>query len=295
MVPTLASFGEKLRKEREQRGITLEDVSSTTRISARMLRAMEEDHFDQLPGGVFNKGFIRAYAKHVGIDPEQAVTDYLAAIGQTPAKPKDDTPLDHKLTPAAIEESQASEYNDGSLHVPWGLVAIVLLVLVLVFAFWSYRSRIKLDGPSSRAKSAANLLATPADRASQTPAVTKLPATPLEPSAPAFAPTQGSSPVPAASAPGASITLLLRASEDSWLLITTDGKTAPEEVLSAASEKSITAGRQIIVKAGNVGGVTFTLNGKQLPRQGDFGEVKTLSFDNGGVKVIPPVPSPLSP
>src|SRR5216683_2565670 len=77
------SFGEKLRKEREQRKITLDDISSSTKISTRMLRALEEEHFDQLPGGVFNKGFVRAYARQVGLDEEESVADYLAALRES--------------------------------------------------------------------------------------------------------------------------------------------------------------------------------------------------------------------
>src|SRR6202046_2730730 len=77
---TLGTFGEKLRKQREQRGIALDAISNTTKISPRMLRAIEEEHFDQLPGGVFNKGFVRAYARIVGLDEDEAVTDYLAAL-----------------------------------------------------------------------------------------------------------------------------------------------------------------------------------------------------------------------
>jgi hypothetical protein len=76
----LEAFGEKLRRQREQRGLTLETISSTTKISTRMLRALEEERFDQLPGGVFNKGFIRAYAHQVGLDEQEAITDYLAAL-----------------------------------------------------------------------------------------------------------------------------------------------------------------------------------------------------------------------
>ena len=76
----MEAFGEKLRRQREQRGITLEAISSTTKISTRMLRALEEEHFDQLPGGVFNKGFIRAYARQVGLNEEEAINDYLAAL-----------------------------------------------------------------------------------------------------------------------------------------------------------------------------------------------------------------------
>ena len=75
----MGQFGEKLRRERELRGITLEEVAIATKIGTRNLRALEEEKFGQLPGGIFNKGFVRAYARYVGIDEEQAVSDYLAA------------------------------------------------------------------------------------------------------------------------------------------------------------------------------------------------------------------------
>ena len=75
----MGQFGEKLRRERELRGITLEEVAVATKIGTRNLRALEEEKFSQLPGGIFNKGFVRAYAHYVGIDEEQAVGDYLAA------------------------------------------------------------------------------------------------------------------------------------------------------------------------------------------------------------------------
>jgi cytoskeletal protein RodZ len=79
----LGSFGEKLRKQREQRGIALEAISGTTKISTRMLRALEEENFNQLPGGVFNKGFVRAYARYVGLDEEEAIADYLEALRES--------------------------------------------------------------------------------------------------------------------------------------------------------------------------------------------------------------------
>ncbi len=79
----MGAFGEKLRQQRERRGISLDTISTTTKISTRMLRAIEDEHFDQLPGGVFNKGFIRAYARQVGLDEEEVVTDYLTALRES--------------------------------------------------------------------------------------------------------------------------------------------------------------------------------------------------------------------
>jgi hypothetical protein len=79
---TVGEFGDKFRKAREKKDLSLDDVSNVTKIGSRMLQAIEEEHFDQLPGGVFNKGFIRAYAKHLGLNSEDAVTDYLACLRQ---------------------------------------------------------------------------------------------------------------------------------------------------------------------------------------------------------------------
>ncbi|MGA8271522.1 MAG: RodZ domain-containing protein [Candidatus Sulfotelmatobacter sp.] len=73
-------FGEKLRKQREARALSLDAISTTTKISIRMLRAIEDEHFDLLPGGVFNKGFVRAYARQIGLNEEEAVSDYLIAL-----------------------------------------------------------------------------------------------------------------------------------------------------------------------------------------------------------------------
>src|SRR5690349_12336747 len=76
----MGHFGNKFREAREKRELTLDQVSNVTKISSRMLKAIEEEHFDQLPGGVFNKGFIRAYAKHLGLNDEDAVNDYLTCL-----------------------------------------------------------------------------------------------------------------------------------------------------------------------------------------------------------------------
>src|SRR5882757_9612188 len=83
----LGEFGEKFRKEREKKNFSLDDVAGVTKIGVRMLRAIEEEDFDRLPGGVFNKGFIRTFAKHLGMNDEKAVADYLACMRKTQLGP----------------------------------------------------------------------------------------------------------------------------------------------------------------------------------------------------------------
>ena len=72
-------FGKSLIKEREARGVSLEDISGHTKISVRMLKAIETERFDQLPGGIFNKSYVRQYARYLGLDEEQIASEYLRA------------------------------------------------------------------------------------------------------------------------------------------------------------------------------------------------------------------------
>ena len=77
-MPTL---GEELKHKREERGITLAEISEETRIGTRFLKAIESDSFSILPGGIFTRSFIRAYAKQVGMDEDQAIGLYLQQVG----------------------------------------------------------------------------------------------------------------------------------------------------------------------------------------------------------------------
>src|SRR5882672_3303247 len=82
----MSSFGETLRRERELRQISLREIAEATKINLRYLDALERDDFRHLPGGVFNKGFVRAYAQFIGIDPETMVTAYLEEDGRQQAR-----------------------------------------------------------------------------------------------------------------------------------------------------------------------------------------------------------------
>src|SRR4030095_2827466 len=72
----MTNFGASFKKARESKGISLDQIAKTTRISTRFLAAIESEEFHLLPGGVFNRGFVRSFAESVGLDPNQAVADY---------------------------------------------------------------------------------------------------------------------------------------------------------------------------------------------------------------------------
>jgi cytoskeleton protein RodZ len=131
-------FGERLRRERELRHISLAEIAATTKIGTRLLSALEDEQFDQLPGGIFNKGYVRAYARYVGIDEEQAVADYLQAIHQNPNDVHSATGSPNRVDNISRQQSAAAEQS----RFPIVPVLIVLALIAGVAGGWRiYRER----------------------------------------------------------------------------------------------------------------------------------------------------------
>jgi cytoskeleton protein RodZ len=124
----VGSFGDKLKRERELRGVTLEEIAKATKIGTRALQALEDEHFEQLPGGIFNKGFVRAYAKFLGLDEEQMVADFMSAQGDHNAqKPDLMASLAVKAEAQRRSEIAASGGGGGSTST-WVTLAILILL-----------------------------------------------------------------------------------------------------------------------------------------------------------------------
>jgi hypothetical protein len=106
----------------------------------------------------------------------------------------------------------------------------------------------------------------------------------------------GSSALAAAGASTKTFTVLIRAEKTTWVSIVADGKPFAQETLIAPANTSVRASREVVVKAGNAAGVSFLLNGKEIPAEGSEGEVKTYIFDANSVRVVPqpqgPTPNP---
>jgi cytoskeleton protein RodZ len=315
----MASFGDRLRKEREQRGITLDDIALNTKIGTRLLRALEEEKFDQLPGGIFNKGFVRAYARHVGIDEEQAIADYMTAVRGVELKVVPDPQLDTKTPehpPEVVPKTRIHVVREvpdreAAAAIPWGLLAIALLLIALAFASWSYyhrEQRINQNRlPSQPQVEGADVPGATAaphnDIAPSSASATSRPLAPIQRSpehfssaARAVQPAAVISTLPSGT-PG-TFAVLLKMSEESdecWLSIAVDGNSPYEATLVAPTQKLIVAKNEIVVKAGNVGAVDFFFNGKKLPSQGEHGIVKTLTFHPDGLQSEAPKKSELTP
>ena len=304
----MPSFGEKLRLEREKRKITLEQISSSTKIGTRMLQALEEDKFNQLPGGIFNKGFVRAYSRCVGLDEDQTVADYLEASGDAPPVSTEIAAPEDTARENEEKVSRLEAIADAPARpLPWGLFAAGLLVVALALSLWSHRRR-EQPRPSVQPTATTTATEVPAAHpsgevsggargkdhvAASTTSGSAATGSPTAGSARSTAPktSQGLTPAAPAAAPG-EFTVVIQAREESWISITADGRTVPSELLPAGSQRAVQGRKEIIVKAGNAGGVEFRFNGQKLNTGGEFGEVKTVIFGPQGI--VPNAPAPPS-
>lgn len=133
----MGHFGEDLRKEREARGIALEAITDVTKISGRYLVALEQEHFDILPGGVINKGIVRSYARVVGLDENAWLKRFMSAYQESGLSKDDDVSWIE-----FAENIGKSRHKDDMLpemRMRWAGVAVLLVLLSFLGWFvWHY-------------------------------------------------------------------------------------------------------------------------------------------------------------
>jgi len=142
----MGEFGKELRSERVSRGIGLDLIADSTKISSRYLAALEEDQFEQLPGGVFNKGIVRGYARVVGLDEDFWVGRYMEAYQQSGQLKTDDA--DWIAFAENVGKSRQKEGERPDLRLRWAGVGVLVILLVgLGWFVWQYvRQRIAEEG-----------------------------------------------------------------------------------------------------------------------------------------------------
>jgi len=144
-----ASIGEQLRLAREGRGIGLREISDQTRIAIRYLEAIEANDYSRLPGGVFNRSFIKAYARYIGYDEHAAIEGYMKYLREHGDSTDDvsTTPLHSKVyTDAPATRSPVLTF----------LLAVLILALLTAGAlaalhWWQKRAnaRARVETPAS--------------------------------------------------------------------------------------------------------------------------------------------------
>jgi cytoskeleton protein RodZ len=296
----------------------LEQISASTKIGTRMLQALEEDKFDQLPGGIFNKGFVRAYARVVGLDEDQTVADYLEASGDAPPVSTEIADPENEERENAENVSRLEAIADApARQLPWGLFAALLLVVALSLSLWSHRQREHARQAARRAQAIA-ATPSPAEQSSaqgstevpsQAPvedtgagspsavsshggSSAREPAPPIQrPSIPSSPSSARAASVAPAAIPG-QFTVVVEAREESWISITADGITLVSRLLPAGAVRTARGSKAIIVTAGNAAGVDIVFNGKKLNLGGEPGQVKTVTFGPQGITPSAPEPPP---
>lgn len=241
-----SGFGDELRLQREMRGITVREISEVTKISVRFLEAIEAEDFAILPAPVFTRGFIREYAKQLGVEADDLVDRYMQIVRRE----------------RRIEEAERAEMADrisGKHHFGsrWPMVFLLVVGLVSIGVAIGLYSHLGVPWESS---------------ATVPVATSPAPASVTDVVAPARAEPPAVSTTAAEAAP---LRLEIMANEDCYLTMSIDGKRVINgEVLHAGDRRTYEAENEIRFETiGNAGGIRVFLDGRQLAPFGERGEV----------------------
>jgi cytoskeleton protein RodZ len=274
---TKGTFGEHLKREREMRGVSLDEITAATRIATRFLRAIENEQWDQLPGGIFNRGFVRAMAHYLGLDEESIVAEYALAVGDRPNVPV------WTGSPPAVTPDQP--------WLAWILVAV--FVIMLIAGGWFAMRRISAWRASRRGARNAAVSAVP------TPAPPAVPpaADAVPPSNDAGANSAAAPPAPSAVAdtsPAPAIGLIsaalspfelkIETGKATRVTVETDAHRVFEATMKAGESHTFTAQDKFQVSARDAGALLLELNGKTLAPIGPPGHAGKVTLTRETLK-----------
>ena len=307
----MESIGEFFKQVRETKGLTIDEVASKTRIRTDFVKALEDGNFAKLPDQVFARGFVRSYARSLGLDEEDAIHRFAQSAGAY---------YDKQIERERLKVRQAEEERKKQANRKAVAIAIGIAILTLIFLLSREQSsllvrRSSSDLPASASKRPTPPIPEPQDAPpSQQAEVIVPPAPPpapkTKPSEPPAVPAkaaEGSSTGPATSpvstasvatelaapAPASlgsdgplggislegsgtaegQLALDLEATELSWIVVQIDGG-SPQEALLRPGEKARYKGQdQFILTLGNAGGIKAELNGKPQKAFGPSGKV----------------------
>lgn len=255
-------FGENLKREREMRGVSLEEISAATRIGTRFLQALEADQWEQLPGGVFNRGFIRAVARYLGLDEDSLVAEYALE-----ARYRD-------------QSRAAAEPVDGA-RTEWLIwaAAVAILAAVVAGAWFGYRQYGEKIATLLHKQTAASAATEPRPLAppeiestnARNGTLAGIPTTPSEtdsPNARAVAP--------------ATLALKMEAGKPADVKVVADGRTVFDGHIEAGEVKRFGSNRSLEIFVSEASALLLELNGQTVPplgRPGLPGSIKLTRQD----------------
>lgn len=233
------TLGAYLRREREQKSISLRELAKKTRVREPFLKAIEEDRYDLLPSPLYARGFLSAYAKYVGLDAHEVLLRYEQSFK------KEEVPA-HEAKPHRIPVRKG-KWHSRPIWMVSGVVAISLLISYFLHP---YLSRPLVEPPPIKPELSERLTTLPALETPEAP-----PAVEEKP-----------------------FTLELKAVEETWVQIQVNGQTRTEALFKPGEGKTYQATSRIELLIGNAGGLDLVFNGELLKKFGKPGEVVTLIF-----------------
>ena len=281
---TKGIFGENLKREREMRGVSLEEISTATRIATRFLRAIENEQWEQLPGGVFNRGFVRAVARYLGLDEENIVAEYALAVDERPSS----VPVWTGRPPVVPAERPWRR---------WAFAAVV--VAALLAGSWFATRRILAWRAARRAARSADVTAAAPPSLPQLTLVDAAPAPSSglphdaapesvpPPAAPASTPV--TSATVAAPTPENPALLVLKVEAGKKTKVTIDADTDQlfSGTLKAGENRVFSAKDRFDVSARDGGALSLELNGKTLAPMGPSGKSGKITLTRDALKGAP--------
>ncbi|AGA69628.1 hypothetical protein Desdi_2187 [Desulfitobacterium dichloroeliminans LMG P-21439] len=253
----MAGEGQILRNARVDKGWSLTQAEEVTKIRIRYLEALEEEEYRILPGSTYTKGFIRTYAKHLGLNSDEVLALYKAS----------EQPIEE---PIAIEKTLSGPKK----MPPWvkpalvALTGVVALCVVIVIANLSNQQGANVT-PQDITTPLPTIPQEEIVQQQQTPPSTQTP--PNTPD-PIETPTQDPQNVIAQETEGLVVQLIF--SQPCWIRVNVDGQLALEGTFTKGVTKELKAKEQIeLVSVGNAGGLSVILNGQTWPSLGAEGQV----------------------
>lgn len=238
-----AAFGDWLRRQREMREISLRDIADRTKISLRYLEAMEADRFDLLPAPIFAKGFLREYARYVGLSPDEVVNHYLS-VQQPGAAEEEGVKKDSTL--AGQRPNRPKPVRNWTYGLFLTAAVLVLIGLVAALAWFVERRR---DDPAADV-------------------------TPPPIAAPAPAPVQVAEPLATPEKPKAPLEVTLDFTAACWIEAMADGKRVVAQEYAQSESLTVDAQQSVVlVTVGDAAAAEIQVNGLPFSLNGERGEV----------------------
>jgi cytoskeleton protein RodZ len=262
------NVGARLREAREKRGVTLREIANSTRIGVMSLEALERSDLSRLPGGIFTRAFIRAYAQEVGLDPERMIQDFIAELPP-------ESPAATAAHPVAMEDGEALESDRKAVATAMKL--ILVSVPIAGFVIWygmTHRTREEpAPAPAAVVADTADTTANAPTPAVSLPVPAPVPAEGTPASSPLPAPAPVPAPAPATVPAPTGLSMEIAPKGDCWVSATVDGEQVFSGLMHAGDKRQIAAHEEISLNVGDAGAFAYTLNGKPGRALGAPGEV----------------------